>query len=128
VRFTRPAAVAAAAVLLTTATPAAAATRNSDACTHNWSGPQICISIEGESIRMHRVTATWTNPGSRQSATAHLREGDREVIGTRQARRVGDKLVAEWHPGESANRSSERVCVTMDGAENRWACQDVINR
>ncbi len=77
---------------------------------------------------MHRVTAKWTNPGGRQGSVAHLREGDREVMGPQQAHREGGALVASWHPGESANRSSERVCVTMDGAEGRWACQDVIAR
>ncbi|MQS17619.1 hypothetical protein F7Q99_36890 [Streptomyces kaniharaensis] len=115
--------------VLPTAAPAAAQTRSSDACTHHWSGPKICIEIYGSSIYMDRVVAKWTNPPrDLQGATAHLREGDREVIGTQQAHRVGGELVAEWHPGRSANLSSEKVCVTIDGGQGRWACQEIINR
>ncbi|MFD8705917.1 hypothetical protein ACFV1W_25480 [Kitasatospora sp. NPDC059648] len=130
---TRRAAAASAALALLTlpaATPATAQTRSSDACTHHWSGPKVCIEIHGSSIYMDRVVATWTNPPKDlQSATAHLREGDHETIGTQRAHRNGaGELVAEWHPGRSANMSSETVCVTIDGAQNRWACQDIINR
>ncbi|MGW2543070.1 hypothetical protein ACWC5I_19890 [Kitasatospora sp. NPDC001574] len=89
----------------------------------------MCIEIHGSSIYMDRVTARWTNPpGGLTSATAHLREHGEEIIQPVTAHREGTALVAQWHPGETSNRSSEEVCVTIDGAAGRWACQDVISR
>ncbi|MFF2751104.1 hypothetical protein ACFVVA_36910 [Kitasatospora sp. NPDC058048] len=127
----RGAAVVGAVLLVVVAAPpASAAVRSSDACTHHWSGPKVCIEIHGEGVILREVVARWTNPPKgAQSATAHMREGSEEYMGTQQAHREGDALVATWRPlRESANRSSETVCVTMDGAEGRWACQDVIAR
>lgn len=62
-------------VALATLTAAPAAHAAASGCTHNWSGPQICIETTGESGNVHpgTITATWTNPPkSRNKATVYI--------------------------------------------------------
>ncbi|MFI5643083.1 hypothetical protein [Kitasatospora sp. NPDC051705] len=119
-------ATAAAAVLLATAAPAGAATgrRSSDACTHNWSGPQVCIAIDGHDDWARRLTVTWTNPGATARSTALLHEGDRQVevhermTGTAR----GGRITAEWTDIEVA---WGHLCGSFTDTPNVWACVDI---
>ncbi|MEV8100464.1 hypothetical protein [Kitasatospora sp. NPDC085879] len=118
-------ATAAAAVLLTTAAPAAASgRRSSDARTHNWSGPKICIAIDGHDNFGRRLTVTWTNPGSTKRATALLHEGDRqaEVHQRTTATAHGWKITAEWTDIRVARG---RLCGSFTDTPNVWACTDI---
>ncbi|MFD9123428.1 hypothetical protein [Kitasatospora sp. NPDC059571] len=125
--ITRAAALAAAAAThrLAAAGPAGAAgRRSSDSCTHNWSGPQVCIAIDGHDDFARRLTVTWTNPGKVDRSTAILHEGDgqaevhRRMTGTAR----GGEITAEWSDIEVA---WGRLCGSFTDTPGVWACVDI---
>ncbi|MFF7459631.1 hypothetical protein [Kitasatospora sp. NPDC008115] len=112
---------------LPTAAPAAAQGRSSSACTHNWSGPQVCIAVDGWDNRARRLTARWTNPpGGRERATAIIHEGDeqREIHIRAEGRRQGKEILAEWQHLELA---WGKLCVSFVETPGVWACQDLYS-
>ncbi|MFB7620234.1 hypothetical protein [Kitasatospora sp. NPDC056181] len=117
---------AAAIVLLATAAPAGAAAgrRSSDACTHNWSGPKVCIAIDGHDDWARRLTVTWTNPGKATRSTALLHEGDHQVeVHERMTGTARDgRITAEWTDIEVA---WGRLCGSFTDTPNVWACVDI---
>ncbi|MEV7086071.1 hypothetical protein AB0O07_09265 [Streptomyces sp. NPDC093085] len=98
------------------ATPAAA---DSNACTHHFSGPQICVRLEGNGAR-NSVTGIWTNPPEdvRSRAVSLLRDG--RVIDTATATRSGRALTYTWPAGNTG--SGTELCVRFRGSQ-RLACQ-----
>ncbi|MEU3565422.1 hypothetical protein [Kitasatospora sp. NPDC006786] len=107
-----------------TSAPASASTRSSDACTHNWSGPKVCISIVGHDHFARSLRAVWKNPpGDVRQSRAIVHEGpeQREVHVRVMGRRSGDEVVAEWRDLELADG---RVCVSFADTAGVWACQD----
>ncbi|MFD5786741.1 hypothetical protein ACFWH1_08900 [Streptomyces sp. NPDC127037] len=118
--------VVAAATLAGTAgaLPAQAA---ASACTHHFSGPQICISTDGEpgSANPGHVTTAWTNPPkNRRTATVHIKEPDGFRY-TVKAHRVRGQLVASFAPGRLMEDG--KLCARYAGS-SRMACVQIINR
>ncbi|MEV6424462.1 hypothetical protein [Streptomyces sp. NPDC051662] len=99
-----------------TATPAAA---DSSACTHHFSGPQICIRLEGQGGR-NAVTGIWTNPPREVTSRAVSLFRNGELIDTATATRSGKALTYRW-PTEESGRDTE-LCVRFRGSK-RMACQ-----
>lgn len=124
-RFRVVTVAAAAAVLLAVSEmPAQAA---ASACTHHWSGPQICISTTGESGSPNpgRVSTAWTNPpAKRKTATVHITEPG-GLSYTKTARRSKGQLIASFWPYRSM--SDGKLCARYDGS-SRTACVQIINR
>ncbi|KUF17370.1 hypothetical protein AT728_16345 [Streptomyces silvensis] len=107
----------AAASLVPSAGPAAA---DSSACTHHWSGPQICIRLEGRN-QWNSVTGIWTNPPKRikkRTVTLYL-SGRRFNSAT--ARRVGKTLSYTWSHF-NLGPTGTKACVKFAGSK-RMACQ-----
>ncbi|MEW1749488.1 hypothetical protein ACIQU1_06605 [Streptomyces angustmyceticus] len=105
-------------------TPAAHAAASS--CTHDWSGPQICISADGRNGTANpgHVTASWTNPSkSRKSATVYLYQPDGYSYSFK-AKRSGGQIVGHTVPGI---QSDGNLCVRFKGSSHR-ACIDIRNR
>ncbi|GAA4982915.1 hypothetical protein GCM10025734_04500 [Kitasatospora paranensis] len=98
--------------------------RSSDACTHNWSGPQVCISIDGHDDWARRLTVTWTNPGTVARSTAVLHEGERQVeIHARMTGTArGGQITAEWTDIEV---SWGKLCGSFTDTPKVWACVEV---
>lgn len=98
------------------ATPAAA---DASSCTHHFSGPQICIRLEGKNA-WNSVTGFWTNP------PAHLKKRkvhlylDGKHFNTSTARRVGDTLSYTWSNFQTG--TDKKICVRFKGSE-RMACE-----
>ncbi|MFE4367822.1 hypothetical protein ACFRMN_06085 [Streptomyces sp. NPDC056835] len=99
-----------------TATPAAA---DSSACTHHFSGPQICIRLEGQGGR-NAVTGIWTNPPREVTSRAVSLFRNGQLIDTATATRSGKALAYSW-PAEDAGTDTE-LCVKFRGSK-RMACQ-----
>ena len=111
--------VAAAISLAAGPTPAHA---SSDACTHHWAGPKICVRVEGHSVWVKRLTAEWVNPPADvQSPTAYAWLNGRLQM-PKQGHRQGGRIVAFWGPFQH----SGTVCVGFAGSKRR-ACQDVYD-
>ncbi|MEU3987986.1 hypothetical protein OG301_20565 [Streptomyces platensis] len=107
-------------------TPAAHAAASS--CTHDWSGPQICIETDGRdgTPQPGTVTATWTNPPkSRQSATVYLTTTDGGSSYSFKAKRSGGQIVGHTAPGLQPSGST--LCVRFKGSSHK-ACLEMINR
>ncbi|MER8071285.1 hypothetical protein ABTZ59_23620 [Streptomyces sp. NPDC094034] len=98
------------------ATPAAA---DSSACTHHFSGPQICIRLEGQGGR-NAVTGIWTNPPREVTSRAVSLFRNGQLIDTATATRSGKALTYRW-PAEDAGTDTE-LCVKFRGSK-RIACQ-----
>ncbi|MFE4537378.1 hypothetical protein ACFRKB_20200 [Streptomyces scopuliridis] len=98
------------------ATPAAA---DSSACTHHFSGPQICIRLEGQGGR-NAVTGIWTNPPRDVTSRAVSLYRNGQLIDTATATRSGKALTHSW-PAEDAGTDTE-LCVKFRGSQ-RMACQ-----
>ena len=112
-----PSVIAALACVITVASPAAA---DSSACTHHWSGPQICIRLEGHN-GWNGVTAIWTNPPRTERARAvRLILDGHQLFRTETARRVGQTLSHHWRAFETATNT--KVCVEF-ARIGRVACQ-----
>ncbi|WP_331734087.1 hypothetical protein OG345_41225 (plasmid) [Streptomyces sp. NBC_01220] len=97
------------------------------ACTHHFSGPQICISTTGEggSANPGRVTTAWTNPPrDRTRATVHITEPGGFSY-TLTARRRDGQLIASVVPDRLM--SNGKLCARYRGS-SRTACVQIINR
>ncbi|MEV7426601.1 MULTISPECIES: hypothetical protein [unclassified Streptomyces] len=98
---------------------AAPAVADSSACTHHFSGPQICIRLEGQGAR-NAVTGIWTNPpADLASREVSLHRGG-QVVGTATATRSGKALTYTWPTGDTG--TGTELCVKFRGSE-RMACQ-----
>ncbi|MFI5757177.1 hypothetical protein [Streptomyces sp. NPDC051569] len=99
-----------------TAPPAMA---DSSACTHHFSGPQICVRLDGQGGR-NAVTGIWTNPpadlGSREVSL--FRNG--QLVDTATATRSDRALTHTW-PATDTGTDTE-LCVKFQGSR-RTACQ-----
>ncbi|MFJ4923225.1 hypothetical protein [Streptomyces sp. NPDC088725] len=102
--------------LALSAAPAAA---DSSACTHDFSGPQICIRLDGRGDR-NAVTALWTNPPGDLTSRAVSLYRDGRLVDTARATRVGKALSHTWPTGDTG--SDTELCVKFQGSERR-ACQ-----
>ncbi|MBC9715240.1 hypothetical protein H9Y04_22055 [Streptomyces sp. TRM66268-LWL] len=119
----RSLAARAAAVLLlaagTIVPTAGSAAADSDACTHHWSGPQVCIELRGLE-RDVSVTAVWTNPpsGMRKRTVYLYHDGDRykRAVATRR----NGELRYTW-PREDRDLDT-KICVRFEGSQ-RMACE-----
>ncbi|MEU2380341.1 hypothetical protein [Streptomyces misionensis] len=104
------------ACIVPAATPAAADTSS---CTHHWSGPQVCIRMEGRN-GWNTVTAIWTNPPkSARTRTVWLTQDGRRVGRAQTARRQGGTLSYTW-PGFEQGTGA-KLCVRFKGI-SRVAC------
>jgi hypothetical protein len=102
---------------LAAATAPAAA--DSSACTHDFSGPQICIRLDGQGAT-NAVTGIWTNPPAgvvSRSVSLYLRG---RLDSTATATRSGKALTHTW-PRRNLGRHT-KVCVKFRGSA-RTACQ-----
>ncbi|WP_327703472.1 hypothetical protein [Streptomyces decoyicus] len=116
------------AVALTGLTAAPAAHAAASGCTHNWSGPQICIATTGESGHTYpgTITATWTNPPkSRSKATVYLTNWAAGTH-TMTAKRHGDEIKGSWTPQGNPFKAGE-LCARFKGSSVK-ACVELINR
>ncbi|MEU3735219.1 hypothetical protein AB0E81_38425 [Streptomyces sp. NPDC033538] len=104
------------ACIVPTATPAAADT---SACTHHWSGPQVCIRMEGRN-GWNSVTAIWTNPPkSAKTRTVWLTQ-DGDLVGSKHtARRKGKTISYTWSSFQQG--TDAKMCVHFKDI-NRVAC------
>jgi hypothetical protein len=102
--------------LFLSAPPAAA---DSSACTHHFSGPQICVRLDGRGGR-NAVTALWTNPPERLRSRLVSLSRDGQVISTAPATRAGKALRHTWPPADTGDGTE--LCVRFRGSE-RIACQ-----
>ncbi|MFB8085992.1 hypothetical protein [Streptomyces sp. NPDC055992] len=115
-----------AAAALVSAAGAVPAQAAASACTHHWSGPQICISTDGEqgSANPGHVTTAWTNPPKHlRTATVHIKEPDGFQY-TVKAHRVRGQLIASFTPGLM---DDGKLCARYAGS-SRMACVQIINR
>ncbi|MFE2379790.1 hypothetical protein [Streptomyces sp. NPDC059398] len=111
--------------------PGAAAAASS--CSHDWSGPQICISTTGRSGSTNpgHVYASWTNPSkSRKSATVYLTEpgaaGHKGWTHKLTAhRQKNGQIVASYYP--ERQMYDGKLCARFKGSSHT-ACVDLIER
>jgi hypothetical protein len=99
-----------------TATPAAA---DSSACTHHFSGPQICIRLDGQGAT-NAVTGLWTNPPTDLGSRAVSLYRDGRIADTATATRSDRALAYTW-PTHDTGTDTE-LCVKFRGSQ-RMACQ-----
>ncbi|KIF73184.1 hypothetical protein QR77_02705 [Streptomyces sp. 150FB] len=104
------------AALSLSAPPAAA---DSSACTHHFSGPQICVRLDGQGDR-NAVTALWTNPPAHLSSRVVSLSRNGRVVSTVLATRAGKALSHTWPPAYTG--SGTELCVKFRGSA-RVACQ-----
>ncbi|MEV3998979.1 hypothetical protein ACFYPK_28545 [Streptomyces halstedii] len=102
-------------LIVTSAGPAAA---DASACTHHFSGPQICIRLEGKN-HQNSVTGIWTNPGNVKSRAVTLHWNGTH-FSTATARRVGKTLSYTWTAMDTGTNT--KLCVTFKGS-SRMACE-----
>ncbi|MEV7867255.1 hypothetical protein AB0P17_14410 [Streptomyces sp. NPDC088124] len=116
-----PAALALCLVLAAVAVPLSAtpAVADSSACTHHFSGPQICIRLEGRGAR-NSVTGIWTNPPEEIASRPVSLLANGRHVGTATAVRSGKALTHTWPPGDTG--SGTELCVRFRGSQ-RLACQ-----
>ncbi|RYJ22658.1 hypothetical protein CU044_5826 [Streptomyces sp. L-9-10] len=98
---------------------AAPAAADSSACTHHFSGPQICIRLEGQGGR-NAVTGIWTNPPRAVTSRTVFLFRNGELIDRATAIRSGKALTHSW-PAQDAGTDTE-LCVKFRGSQ-RMACQ-----
>ncbi|QXE38230.1 hypothetical protein KQY30_32355 [Streptomyces sp. GMY02] len=109
-------ALAGVALSLLTAPPAAA---DSSACTHHFSGPQICIRLDGEGGR-NAVTGIWTNPPAHVASRSVILFRNGRFVDRALATRSGRALTHGW---PTAHTGTEvELCVKFRGSR-RMACQ-----
>ncbi|MDH6544947.1 hypothetical protein [Streptomyces sp. SPB4] len=117
----------AAAVILSTAVPAAA---DSSSCTHSFSGPQVCVRLEGTDVWATPV-AIWVNPPkwvrSRQVTLYVNGERYRVARNPATATRVGKTISYTWSRSQWDPES--KICVRFEDID-RVACERIksINR
>ena len=105
-------------------TPAAHAAASS--CSHDWSGPQVCISTDGEngSGNPGTVTAAWTNPPKdRKAATVYISEPDGFKYAIK-GHRSGGQIIASTVPNRTLDG---KLCARFKGMEDT-ACVTMIQR
>jgi hypothetical protein len=102
-------------LVITTAGPAAADT---SACTHHFSGPQICIRLEGRN-HINSTTGVWTNPPKdvRTRPVTLFLNGKPSATAT--AKRVGETLSYTWPATDTG--TGTKICVRFKGSA-RTAC------
>ncbi|MYV47801.1 hypothetical protein [Streptomyces sp. SID2888] len=94
------------AVVVPSAAPAAA---DSSACTHHWSGPQVCIRLEGRN-GWNSVTGIWVNPPTQvKTRTVRLFLDGHQLNSAQTARRVGTTLSYHWQAFDTG--TDVKVCV-----------------
>ncbi|MGW7573039.1 hypothetical protein [Streptomyces sp. NPDC054765] len=123
-RIWRALTVAGAVVLSGVATTPAAHAAAS-ACSHDWSGPQICLTTSGQSGSPNPgvVTTAWTNPPkSRKTATVYISAPQHHYTIT--AKRSGGQIIGRTVP---TNTGEGKLCVRYKGSSHT-ACVDLINR
>lgn len=99
------------------ATPAAA---DSNACTHHFSGPQICIRLEGRNSE-NSVTGFWANPPkSAKSRTVWLTVDGKQYGKKERATRVGETLSYHWTSWDQG--TDAKICVHFKDID-RVACE-----
>ncbi|WP_331718697.1 hypothetical protein [Streptomyces sp. NBC_00212] len=104
------------ACVIPAAAPAAA---DGSACTHHWSGPQVCVRLEGRN-HWNAVTAIWVNPPrSERSRPVRLTLHGRQLGPVETARRVGSTLSYSWSAFDTG--TDTKVCVQFVGI-SRVAC------
>ncbi|MGW0315393.1 hypothetical protein [Streptomyces flavidovirens] len=103
-------------LVMTTAGPAAA---DSSACTHHFSGPQICIRLDGKDS-WNSVTGIWANPPKRVKSRAVTLHWDGKRFDTATAKRVGKSLSYTWSNLQTG--TDTKLCVKFKGS-NRMACE-----
>lgn len=72
-------------------TTAGTAAADSSACTHHFSGPQVCIRLDGKDS-WNSVTGIWTNPPKRVKSRVVTLYWDGKRFDTATAKRVGKSL------------------------------------
>ncbi|MFD7262324.1 hypothetical protein [Streptomyces sp. NPDC059874] len=116
------AAALAAAFVMSTAGPAAA---DSSSCTHHFSGPQVCVRLEGSNF-WNTPTAIWVNPPknvkTRQVSLYVNGKLYRYDKNPATATRVGKTLSYTWNHSEWDAES--KICVRFKGID-RVACERV---
>lgn len=105
----------AAAVVIPSAGPAVADTSS---CTHHWSGPQVCIRLEGRNA-YNKVTGIWTNPPKSVKHRKVTLYWNGKVFGTKTAHRVGRTVSYSW--GTMDTGTHTKLCVKFAGS-SRMAC------
>lgn len=102
--------------------PASApASADSSACTHNWSGPQVCVRLEGRN-GWNSVTAIWANPPkSVKKRAVRLTLDGHQLGGSQTARRVGGTISYKWSGFEQG--TGIKVCIHFTGID-RVACEE----
>ncbi|WP_066956916.1 hypothetical protein [Streptomyces lushanensis] len=98
---------------------APSATADSSACTHHFSGPQICIRLDGEGGR-NAVTGIWTNPPDHVTARPVSLFRDGQHLDTATATRSDKALTYRWPTADTGN--GVELCVKFRGSR-RVACQ-----
>jgi hypothetical protein len=113
-------AVATAAALVTALPMAAPAAADSSSCTHSFSGPQICIRLEGRN-GWNNVAAIWTNPsrGTRHRPVWVTVNG-RQYGPKERATRVGGTLSYRWSGWEQG--TDAKICIRFARID-RVACE-----
>ncbi|WP_428949850.1 hypothetical protein [Streptomyces sp. cg35] len=103
--------------VITTASPAAA---DSSACTHHFSGPQVCIRLVGHNGG-NSATGFWSNPPkSVKSRAVYLTLNGHNYGSPSTAKRVGKTISYTWSSFDMD--TDTKVCVRFKGI-NRIACQ-----
>lgn len=111
----------AAAFVLSAAGPAAA---DASACTHHFSGPQVCIRLEGNNF-WNTPTAIWTNPPKNvntRQVTLYVHGTPYAVGNPSTAMRVGKTLSHTWSRDQFD--ADAKLCVRFKGID-RTACEYV---
>ncbi|MFJ2439490.1 MULTISPECIES: hypothetical protein [unclassified Streptomyces] len=98
---------------------AAPAVADSSACTHHFSGPQICIQLDGRGGR-NAVTGIWTNPPAGLASRAVSLYRDGRLVDTATATRSGRALTYSWPIADTG--TDTELCVKFRGSR-RLACQ-----
>lgn len=106
------------AVLLVVSTAESAAA-DSSACTHHFSGPQICIRLEGRNS-WNTVIGFWVNPPKKMKSRPVSLYWNGKHFNTSRATRVGKTLSHKWSSLQTGTNT--KLCVKFKGSQ-RMACQ-----
>ncbi|MGW1988013.1 hypothetical protein ACWCPJ_37165 [Streptomyces collinus] len=105
--------------LVTVLLSGAPATADTSACTHHWSGPQVCIRLEGRN-HWNSVTGIWVNPPrSIKTRKIRLSLNGHQFGFAQTAQRVGATLSYHWSGFDTG--TDTKVCVRFEGI-GRVAC------
>jgi hypothetical protein len=118
-RAVRPAALVLALAGSSLAAAAVPAAADSSACTHDFSGPQICVRLDGQGAT-NSVTGIWTNPPPGTASRDVSLYLDGRLVSTATATLSGKALLHTWAASDLG--SGTKVCVKFRGSA-RAACQ-----